>query len=102
MTLVLGNLPALGRLALIDGQDFAHTFTAYSTIPVGTVLALEILNATRTTTLGIWPVEDLSIRIDATDHADIPHGSWFRLWATYPTDGGRFCFVAGPVDRNRR
>lgn len=104
---ILGYVPAMGRLALIDGQDFLHVFTLFSDLPAGTIVALEILNATRSHSYGIWPVSsinygDYTIRIDAADHATIPNGSWFRLWTTYPNEGGRFCWLTGPVERNRR
>ena len=99
----LGNIPALGRLSLIDGQDFTHEFVeAVEELPWGSVVALELLNASRSKSFGSWPVVDMQIRIDASDHAAIPQGSWFRLWVTYPDDGGRYCWLAGPVDRNRR
>lgn len=102
MNRLLGNTPVLARLSLIDGQDFEHTLTTAVALPGGTTVALEILNATRTYSYGIWPVTDLVARIDASDHAIVPHGSWFRLWVTYPSDGGRICWLAGPVERNRR
>lgn len=101
--MILGNIPDLSRLSLIDGQDFAHEFTEIvEELPWGSVVVLEMLNATRTVSFGSWPVDEMTIRIDADDHAFIPQGSWFRLWVTYPNDGGRFCWLAGPIDRNRR
>jgi hypothetical protein len=98
----LGNVPALGRLRLIDGQDFVHEFDLYGTLPIGTIVALEMTTPQRDYSYGLWPVVDLVARIDAADHAVVPNGSWFRLWTTYPDDGGRFCDLAGPVERNRR
>lgn len=100
--LQLGNVPALGRLALIDGQDFVHEFTVYGDVPPGTVITLELLSPAKDHSYGVWPVINLVARIDAADHAVIPDGAWFRLWASYPDDGGRFCDLAGPVERNRR
>jgi len=99
---VLGNVPGLSHLVLIDGQDFAYTFETATELPGGTLVVLEILNRDRSISLGTWAVTALTVRIDATDHADIPHGSWFRVWVTYPNDGGRLCALAGPVERNIR
>lgn len=98
----LGNIPALGRMSLIDGQDFSHTFTTVAELPQGSTVSLELLDAARTYSYGSWPVVNLVSRIDAADHAVVPDGSWFRLWVTYPSNGGRFCWIAGPVERNRR
>jgi hypothetical protein len=99
---LLGNVPALSRLSLIDGQDFVHEFTLYSTMPPGTDVFIELLNPPRTYTYGIWPAVGNTVRIDAADHDQVINGSWFRVWAVYPDDGGRFCWLAGPVGRNRR
>lgn len=104
---VAGHLPALMRLSLIDGQDFAHPFEATgSDLPDGSVVTLEMLTRDRTFSYGSWAAEHANglwtVRIDADDHADVPHGSWFRLWVLYPSDGGRYCWIAGPIERNRR
>lgn len=98
---VLGNMPGLRRLSLIDGQDFIYTFTVVDRLPLDAVVTLDLLNHDRSTLYGSWPVTALTVRIDAADHAVAPDGSWFRLWVTFPDDGGRFCCLAGPVERNR-
>jgi hypothetical protein len=106
-TQTLGHQPAIRRLVLIDGQDFTDVFTTVGDpLPDGTVVALEILNRDRTYTYGSWPVTETEDGwvpfIDAADHVGIPHGAWFRLYTTYPSGGGRHCWIAGPVERNRR
>jgi hypothetical protein len=104
----IGHVPALRRFVFIDGQDFTDIFTTTATrLPVGSTVALELRESPESTddTYGLWPctetVDGWVPFIEAADHAGIPHGSWARLWATYP-DGGRFCWIAGPVERNRR
>lgn len=106
MTQTIGHQPALQVLRLLDGQDLLHVFKVVGDpLPDGSVVTLQILNRDRTFTYGIWPVLDESegwtLHIDAADHANIPHGSWFRLSVTYPNEG-RFHWIAGPVERNRR
>lgn len=103
----IGHQPAIRRFVFIDGQDFTDVFsTTGARLPVGSVVALEILNRDRTSSYGTWPVTETASGwvpfIDAADHAGIPHGSWVRLWVTYPSGGGRFTWIAGPVERNRR
>ena len=102
----LGNIPALARIAFIDGQDFFDTLTVTSALPVGSVVTIECMNRDKTIIYGSWPLTLVGgayeIRIDSMDHANIIAGSWFRLWVTYPSDGGRICWLAGPVERNKR
>lgn len=105
-TSTLGNVPALSRMAFIDGQDFFDTFEVTAPLPFGSIVSIEILNRDRTVVYGNWPLSlvanDYEIRIDADDHVGIIAGSWFRLWVTYPADGGRIAWLAGPVERNKR
>ncbi|MGV0805816.1 LtfC-like domain-containing protein [Mycolicibacterium setense] len=106
MTQAIGHQPALQVLRLIDGQDLTHVFKVIGDpLPVGSTVALHILNRDKTATYGIWPLMDetagWTVFIDAADHASIPHGSWFRLAVTYPTQG-RHYWIAGNVERNRR
>ena len=105
-TETLGHVPALSRMSFIDGQDFYDTLTPTAALTNGSVVQVEILSRDKTATLGVWGLtlsdSDWVIRIDAADHANIVAGSWFRLFVTYPSDGGRICWVAGPVERNRR
>ncbi|MCG7610336.1 hypothetical protein [Mycobacterium sp. CnD-18-1] len=106
MTQTIGHQPALQVLRLIDGQDLTHVFKVVGDpLPVGSAVALHILDRDKATTYGIWPVTDetegWTVNIDAADHASIPHGSWFRLAVTYPSEG-RIYWIAGPVERNRR
>ena len=103
----IGHLPVVQRLVLVDGQDFATVFkTVGAPLPVGTVVKLQILNRDKSYVYGVWPVTKTGAGwvpfIDAADHAPIPHGSWFRLFVTYPSGGGTFCWIAGSVERNRR
>lgn len=107
MTGTVGYQPTLLRLALIDGQDFTHTFEPHGDLlPDGAVVSLQLLNRDRTRVFGAWPLTETGsgwvVVIDAPDHANVPHGSWWRLFVTYPAGGGRFCWIAGPVERNRR
>lgn len=102
----LGHVPGLSRLSLIDGQDFFDTLTVASPLPVGSVVTIECMNRDKTIIYGSWPLtlvgSAYEIRIDSTDHANVIAGSWFRLWVTYPSGGGRICWLAGPVERNKR
>ena len=102
----LGHVPALSRLSFVDGEDFYDELEPVTSLPIGSTVQIELLNRERTVRLGIWSWSFVTpkwvIRIDAADHADIIVGSWFRLWVAYPDDGGRICWLAGPVERNRR
>jgi hypothetical protein len=93
-------------MSLIDGQDFFDELEPTSALPGGSVVEIEVLNRDRTVRLGLWAFTFSTpkwvIRIDAADHANIVAGSWFRFWVTYPSNGGRICWLAGPVERNRR
>jgi len=105
-TETLGHVPALSRMSFIDGQDFYDTLTPTTPLTNGSVVQVEIWDRDKTTLLGVWGLtlsgSDWVIRIDAADHATIPAGSWFRLFVTYPSNGGRISWLAGPVERNRR
>lgn len=112
MTQIAGHQPALRRLALVDGQDFTDVFPVVGeSMPSNTAVTLQLLNRDRTQTYGIWPLTEVwsadgqqqgwSAFIDAADHAPVPHGGWFRLYAAYPA-GGTHCWIAGPIERNRR
>lgn len=96
-----GLKPALGRLTLIDGQDFYHVFGPG---PTDSQVSLEFLDNTKKITYAVFPVITTTgvCRIDAADHAVIQPGAWWRLWVSYPGDGGRVCWIAGPVERNFR
>lgn len=103
---VVGYQPVLMRLALIDGQDFTHEFPVTGEpLPPGSVVALELLNRDKTYTYGSWPLTETETGwvafIEAADHAVVPHGGSFRLSVTYPGEG-RFYWIAGSVERNRR
>ena len=102
----LGHIPALSRLSFIDGQDFYDELEPTIPLPSGSVVEVEILNRDKTVRYGIWALTldfpKWVIRIDSGDHGNILAGSWFRLWVIYPNDGGRICWLAGPVERNRR
>jgi beta-galactosidase GanA len=95
-------------MSFIDGQDFSEELAPTYPLPDGSVVETEILNRDKTFHFGVWAWAldvdswNWTIRIDAADHANIVAGSWFRLFVTYPDDGGRICWLAGPVERNRR
>ena len=97
----IGITPALGRLSLVDGQDFYHEFGA---APAGSTVWLEFMSGDRETTFASFPVEATTgiCRVDAEDLTVVLAGAWFRLWVNYPDDGGTICWIAGPVERNFR
>lgn len=102
----IGHVPAMRRLILIDGQDFTHAFTVSGPpMPEGTVVQLHLMTPDRSDLYGVWPVTETVdgwvAFIEAADHADIPHGAWFRVYVSYPS-GPTTCWVAGPVERNQR
>lgn len=102
---VAGHVPAVQRLVLLHGQDFAHLYVPVTPFPDGTTVMLAVASAFPGTVYGIWPVSETAdgwlATIDAVDHSVIPDGARYRLYATYP-GLGRYCWIAGPIERSRR
>lgn len=103
---IIGHEPAVQTLTLIDGQDLSHLFTTTGPpLPTGSVCELRVTDRDRAYTYGVWPItateDGWLLNIEADDHANIPTGARYRIFATYPT-GQRACWIAGPVSRSRR
>ncbi|OBF29837.1 hypothetical protein A5720_11930 [Mycolicibacterium conceptionense] len=106
MTQIIGHEPALHVLNLVDGQDLSHVFEVVGDpIPVGSLASMEVSDREHDYTYAVWPIIETgagwALNVAAADHADIPHGARFRVYVTYPT-AGRYCWIAGPVNRSRR
>lgn len=106
MTQIIGHEPALQVLNIVDGQDLSHVFEVIGEpLPVGTMASMEISDREHDHTYAVWPITDApagwTLNVAAADHAEIPHGARFRLYVMYPS-AGRYCWIAGPVNRSRR
>lgn len=103
---MIGHEPVLDRLNLVANQDLYHVFEEVGDpLPAGAMVAIQITDREHDYVYGVWPTARTAqgwvLNVGTSELSDIPHGSRFRLYATYP-DGARYCWIAGPVNRSRR
>lgn len=103
---MLGYEPTAENMVILSGQDFTHYFgvTEADPFPDDTTLVLKIYDRTGAILIGSWPavlVEEggAQVQITAGDLADVPNGSTFRVFVTYPT-GETVCWYYGRIRKD--
>jgi hypothetical protein len=100
---MIGYEPIVEKMVIVQGQDFSHFFGTDSPFPAGTTLGLKIFARDDGDQLGSWPAISLDssgalVQITSEDLANIPDGSVFRVYVTYPGDQA-LCWYRGRVWR---